>query len=455
MNLTNKQLTEAYAKRLSLTEAAYGKLHEGHALPEHLKNTTAQLISNTNRLWKESFSNSVGTQLGDMGTFKKFTLDITQVAIPNLIAPELVLVRPMASRTGYIQYIQFVAASNKGGIQQGDVFNDPFHLGDMGEDRVRYTSQAVAEIVELDAEGKGHLAWTPISPKFAPELVGAESGATIEVVDAATGEIKVTGAEGQVKVKYLYDQVFIPANDIPTLGMRVQGLALEAKPRRIAIYFDQMAAFQAKTEMGLDLGEVLAKQAIAEISYEIDTEIVKLLATSAPVDETLKFNKRIPAGISMAEHYEAFSETIEQASRIIYDRTKKYRANYIVVASNVVPMLSLMRGWKASASAVRSGPYAAGTLNGLKVFVSPALEAGKWFAGFNGDDLMTSAAIYAPYMVIAPTALLNFADGGNSQGFMTLYDLKLLNASLLVAGEVIDAKDANAIQVVPTAEVGA
>ena len=451
MQLKAKQLTEAYARRLSLTEAAYKANHMGETLPEHQKNVTATLLKNIN----EAFSNSGATQLADMGTFKKFTLDITQVAIPNLIAPELVIVRPMASRTGWIQYIRFIALSNKGGIEKGDVFNDPFALGKMSDARIDYTSQAVAELVEVGEEGKAFLAWTPISAAYAPELVGAESGASIEVVDAATGEVKINGASGIVKVKYLYDQVHIPANDLPTLGMKVEGIALEAKPRRIAIYFDQMAAFQAKTEMGLDLGDVLAKQAVAELSYEIDTEIVKLLAGAAPQDETLVFNKRVPVGISMEQHYEAFSETIEQASRIIFDRTQRYHANYMVCASNVKPMLALMRGWKAAASAVRNGPYFAGTLNGLKVFVSPILEPGKWFCGFNGDDLMTSAAVFAPYMVITPTALLNFADGGNSQGWMTLYDLKLLNTALLVAGEVVDVKNAKANQVVPTAEVGA
>jgi len=324
----------------------------------------------------------------------------------------------------------------------------------MTDDRVDYTAQAIAENVELDAQGKATLAWAPISESFTPVVVGQPS-AVVTVVDAATGEISVAGASGTaIKVKYLYDQAIIPANDIPTLNMRVEGIALEAKPRRIAIYFDQMAAFQAKTEMGIDLGDVLAKQAVSELSYEIDTEIVKLLAESAPTDVTLQFNKRIPVGISMEQHYEAFAETIERASQIIYDRTQRYHANYMVCASNVKPLLALVRGWKATGEATRNGPYLAGTLNGLKVFVSPAIEPNKWFVGFNGDDLMTSAAIYAPYMLIAPTALLNFADGGNSQGFMTLYDLKLLNDKLLVAGEIINAKDVEAVQVVPTEDVG-
>lgn len=39
-------------------------------------------------------------------------------------------------------------------------------------------------------------------------------------------------------------------------------------------------------------------------------------------------------------------------------------------------------------------------------------------------------------MAIVPTQLLGFSDGAMSQGFSTLYDLKMLNPLLLVAGHV-------------------
>jgi hypothetical protein len=224
------------------------------------------------------------------------------------------------------------------------------------------------------------------------------------------------------------------------------GMALAAKPRKIAIYYSQMAAFQAKQEMGFDLGEVLATQACAELSYEIDTEVVKLLDSYAgEADSKLVFNKTLPVGVSKMEHYEGFAEVIETASQIIYDRTKKYGANFMVIASNIKPILSLMRGWKAASTGKINGPYFAGTLNGIKVYVSPAIDAGRYFLGFNGDDLITSPAVYAPYMAIVPTQLLGFSDGGMSQGFSTLYDLRALvpdgvtTSPLLVAGKVVEA----------------
>ena len=39
-------------------------------------------------------------------------------------------------------------------------------------------------------------------------------------------------------------------------------------------------------------------------------------------------------------------------------------------------------------------------------------------------------------MAIVPTQLLQYADGGTSQGFSTLYDLKVLNPNLIVKGHI-------------------
>ena len=99
-------------------------------------------------------------------------------------------------------------------------------------------------------------------------------------------------------------------------------------------------------------------------------------------------------------------------------------------------MFAFIRDWTPAPVSDVNGPYFAGTLGSLKVFVSPALEAGKFIVGVNGSDLMSSAAVYAPYMSVVPTQLLQFADGGTTQGWSTMYDLKLLNACLLVAGKI-------------------
>lgn len=110
----------------------------------------------------------------------------------------------------------------------------------------------------------------------------------------------------------------------------------------------------------------------------------------------------------------------------------------MIVASNLIPVLTFIDGWNAAPTGSINGPYFAGTLNGLKVYVSPALKANRYLIGVNGDDYMSSVAVYAPYMPIVPTQLLQYADGGTSQGWSTLYDLKVLNDALIIAGEIAE-----------------
>lgn len=40
-------------------------------------------------------------------------------------------------------------------------------------------------------------------------------------------------------------------------------------------------------------------------------------------------------------------------------------------------------------------------------------------------------------MAIVPTQLLQFADGGTTQGWSTMYDLKALNPNLVIKGKIV------------------
>ena len=108
----------------------------------------------------------------------------------------------------------------------------------------------------------------------------------------------------------------------------------------------------------------------------------------------------------------------------------------MLIASNLLPIMAFIPGFQAAPRGSINGPYYAGTLNGLKVYVTPNIAAGSFVVGVNGDDMMSSAAVYAPYMPVVPTQLLGYADGAMSQGWSTMYDLKMLNPDLLVAGRV-------------------
>lgn len=440
--MANK-LFETYAKRLEVADGVHQKAHLGEGLDNFKKIAIAKCLDNVNKFMTEAFENSVGTQRSDLGAWKKFALNLTTVALPNLIAFDLVIVQPMTSISGYINYIQYTAGSNKGETRQGDVLNDPFRLGKVDKD---YTSERVVETFVGDGTNKVFkVMWGPIVTDENGEVISdsvkvmVNGEVTTDYTVNKDGTITFTtapAASDQIRIGYVYDNVKIPQNDLPMVNVRMDSIALQAKARRVAVYYSQIAAYQAKTDYGFDLADQLAEKAVGQLAYEIDTEITQLLIDNAASDDDLVWSKTLPTGVSKTEHYEGFVEILEIARQRIYDRTKRFAPNYMLIASNVLPILTFIKGFSAAPATNINGPYFAGTLNSLKVFVTPNIEPGKFVIGVNGSDMMSSAAVYAPYMAVVPTQLLQFADGGNSQGWSTMYDLKLLNKDLLIAGRI-------------------
>lgn len=448
-----KSLLEAYKQRLSISESVYSREHNGEKMDNNRKLAVARVLKNTNDFLTEAFDQSQGTQRADMGLWKKFCLNLTTVALPNLIANDLVIVHPMSSMSGYVTYVNYTAGSNKGDITQGHSFNNPFALGDVKS--ATYTSDRVTEAA-ASGTGAQALAWTPI---VAGAIEHNDTAYDIKLVKAGADDIygyynpadkkfysafdgtnysTQINVSSDTKVAYVYDNVVIPQNDLPTLNVKMESIPLIAKARRIAVYYSQIAAYQAKTDYGFDLGDQLAEKAVGQLAYEIDTEVVQLLAdTAGAPNADLTWSKVLPVGVSKTEHYQGFAEILEIGRQKIYDATRRFAPNYMIIASNILPILTFINGFTAAPAGQVNGPYFAGTLNSLKVYVSPAMAAGTFCIGCNGSDMMSSVAVYAPYLAIIPTQLLQYADGGTSEGFSTMYDLKVLNSNLIVKGQII------------------
>ena len=431
-----QNLLETYSRQIKVAEAYVAKNFDGKVVSDNAKLTTAVLLDNTNR-WITEALDTVATQRSDLGAWKKFCLNLTNIAVPSLIANDLVIVHPMTSYSGSVAYLKYVATTNKGGITQGDEFNSVFGLGEVGEARRNYTSQIIVEAV-----GSG-LAFEAEPNGLTYEENGAIKTATYKSIKA--DGTYVYGDEidaAAVKVAYVAKQFqmnYVPAQDIPSIGPKMEHIALVAEPRRIAVKYDQISAFQAKTDYGFSLDKQIAEQACGELAFEIDSEIVNMLKEGAgEALPELTFSKTLPVGVSKFEHYNGFLEVFEAAKAIIYTRTKKFHPNYMVVAADCLQVLRFVNGWTPVKNAKMNGPYKVGEIDGVAVYVSPELGKGEFFLGLNGNDMMSSAGVYAPYMAIVPTQLLGTPDGGLMQGFSTWYAKALLNKSLLVAGKIVD-----------------
>ena len=426
-----QNLLETYGRQLKVAEAYVAKNFDGKTVSNNTKLTTAVLLDNTNRWMTESMV--AGGQRADLGDWKKFCLNLTNIAVPSLIANDLVIVHPMTSYSGSVAYLRYEAATNKNGMK-GKVLNSVFGLGEMDDNRVAYTSQILIE----NYEDGGKLSFEAVEGG----LTNVEGNNVVRYTYKIDGEYTNELKAGKVAyVAKQFQMETVPATEIPAIKPVMERIALVAEPRRIAVKYDQITAFQAKTDYGFSLDKQIAEQACGELAYEIDTEIVDMLyegALSHGEEEKLTWSKTLPVGVSKFEHYNAFLEVIEEAKAIIYKRTQKFHPNYMVIAADVLPILKFVNGFTAAKVAKMNGPYKVGEIDGMNVYVSPRLKGRSFFFGLNGSDMMSSAGVYAPYMAIVPTQLLGTPDGALQQGFSTWYAKALLNKNLLVAGEITE-----------------
>lgn len=152
----------------------------------------------------------------------------------------------MTSYSGSVAYLKYVALSDKPEGFRGTEFNSVFGLGKMTDDRVNYTSQIIVEGGEtpsLDVVENG----------LVYEDNGAVKNATFKVIKS-DGSYEYVGAVADAvldagvtveKIAYVakkWQMNEVPAEDIPTIGPKMEHIPLVAEPRRIAVRYDQITA---------------------------------------------------------------------------------------------------------------------------------------------------------------------------------------------------------------------
>ena len=156
--------------------------------------------------------------------------------------------------SGYITYIEYTRSTAKGATKGNELIVSPFQIGDVDVD---YTANKVVEAVESGASGK--VAWGPVVVKARPD-----GTLPYRFLDAAGAKVEggtlsedgsYTAPSGAAKIAYEYDNVVIPQDKLPAIKAEMKSIPLVAKARRIAVYYSQIAAYQAKTDYGVDLNK--------------------------------------------------------------------------------------------------------------------------------------------------------------------------------------------------------
>lgn len=99
-------IVENYQRRIDKAGVLYAKAHLNESMSSSAKTTTAIVLNNISKNVRSAkmLNESVSVSRSDLGDYKKFCLTVTNIAFPQLLIEDLVLVKPMSSISGVIAY---------------------------------------------------------------------------------------------------------------------------------------------------------------------------------------------------------------------------------------------------------------------------------------------------------------------------------------------------------------
>lgn len=463
-------MTSTAAYEAVKTKVRAAEMFHHRQFSNEVKNTSAVILNNTFRVLNavESFNGNTsmaGGQMNPVGSYKNFIIKIASLSIPALDVFDWVDVEAMQTANTQILFTRYRRLSDKGTSKQGDILSDAFGVYyRQNEDGTRenaidpnYSGETVVEAVKVaETEKEFDLKWTPVREVVAVTLIAA-AGTVTTLKPAATsgtqndgefeyidGKLKVgsTTAAGDVlSVTYKWDNKYLPANDLPTYGAKVEAIPLAAKPHKLRIVFDALDNLIYKNDYDIDISKELPKKAVEDFMFSIGTEVSNAIVANAPKSDLVhSFSLTAPNGW-VAQHYASFGAVLVSAQAAITKVTNIYAGNRCFIGTHLLPVVRAVPGFKAADVEGKIGTQLVGSIGELKIYYKPDMDDRTFVVWSKGTGTEYCVGILGIYLAllpasIIPTQLLEFADGMNVQGFYSLYDYVHINPMLSVKGRV-------------------
>jgi hypothetical protein len=423
-------------------------------------------------------SEDVRTQ--NVGSFTKFIFPILRRVFPNLIANEIVSVQPMTAPTGSIFYMDYIYGTNKGPTTAGNIFPRDFDRD--------YTSEFInGEVAGIgngtDFGGAGAafttiLSFSPVRPKDASRgysviirelnvttgatvqeatdagdgsFTGATSSGLINYSNGAITNFKFTNAVANtnpIKVFYYYDGEM--SGKVPQAQFDIKQARIDAVSRRVKMMYSSEAAEDLLNLHGVSAETELVSMTASELALEIDREIIQdIFAASGGTTGTFD---RIPgAGIAELNHLRSFLTVISTVSALIYKKTLRAPANWLVTSPEVSALLAQLtthgdfRAAYVSGGDSPYGPadmprvqtqhgqggiYKVGTLqNKWMLYEDPFFTRDRMLVGLKGASYLEAGYAWCPYVPLSITnSFMDPNDFSIRKGMRTRYGRKLLRS---------------------------
>jgi len=439
LNTPQNQLNlKKYDSRIRVAENVQKKL--GKTMGFEKKVALATMLENTRKILEATNSSNIPS--------KTFFMDMITGVVPNLIASDIVSTQAMESKASIVSYLRYNYGTDKGATAAGTMFNNSLYTG---KSDPNYSSRLIVDEQVLDSV---NFEYAPILPATvvltlpdnttvidngAGALVDPTTSTQVGTINYTTGAFSCATATEGTTARYEYNNEQVPDLKVPEITISLAQIPIYAKSRKLAAYWGFDAAYDLKQQYGEDITDIMATQAAAEISYEIDTEIVNDLVRLAGAGTELTWNKIPPTGVNIIDHYDSFWVKLTEGAKIVFQETQRVEPNFIVCGTNVSAVIEVMRNFDGTGAAAGvAGPRFIGTLGGkYKVYTVPLMDADTFVMGYKGSNFLETGYIYAPYMPILTTDILMPADFKGQQGYATSYGKKMVNSKMYIRGKIV------------------
>ena len=395
------------------------------------------------------------TELVNIGSFEKWALPMVRAIFPNLILQDLVSVQPMDGPTSLIFWMKFLYGKTKGSAIAGQ---------DMLENLVAdYASEQIdAEVMNTGtgavANYTGTLQWSPVQPGTMVITAGA-----LTVTDDGNGNLIGDIAAGNNSIDYTtgaYDVTF-SANvgngvDIvaaykfdmeqninqPEVDMTLVSKPIKAEPMTLIARWSEYAQQDLMKLHGESAEANLFKAQGAEIKAMIERRVMgQILRNSKLTGAT--WSSTPGTGVSQLDHYQSFVTRLIENSNQIYGSTKRAYGNWIIASlevANVIEALAATGRFvpDMDANPATSGPHYIGRLdNRWAIYKDPLWTSNTYMMGYrNTDNMYEVGAVYAPYILLFASPLVQREHFSNARGLGSRYASDVVDGNFYLVGSV-------------------
>ena len=358
-------------------------------------------------------------------------------ALPNLIAPEVASMQPINSTYAQVRLLKFEYGANKGKIGANEaalpsfssnVVFSPYYSGpyvdgepwNRGANTVSVPATGnVSKNLEYPVAGPVTLTYVLSATSHSIQLIPDGTPVTDGDLTFTLVKNKLTIANANtstaadfsaIRIYYLTSAEGFPGSADYELTLKKYPIEVEVRYLRAAATLNALLEIAAHSiEFETEMVAVMEQ----ELQVELDRTILKDMLTqtmNAGYQTTFDFSGPTTATAyrprTIPEYMQNLLLSIAQASAMIFRRTRRAPANWIVTGPEVAGSLESNNLLSISTDGKEYGVYGIVKLGTLarrwKLFVDPLFPPDKILVGLKGQSIYDSGYVYAPYIPAIP-----------------------------------------------------